>query len=166
MDRDFGGQKNEGADIRFCSVLASNLSLTEVSGCANLMGNGWISCNFYGVHCQRLLMMMEQYDRCSMGNVELSCVEGEKLQAKNCTFTGGSLKEVLIQRSTFLHCDFRCMELVNVRLVKIVFSGCVFDRIRPEHVRMEEVLFQKCRFLSRIAAESWGYTLQNCIFDC
>lgn len=165
-NRDLREKEYKQADIRFCSVLNSNLAYTKILEKGNLAGNGWISCNFYGAVFKNLTMVMEQYDRCSLGNVELDRTECRRLRARDCSFAGGSWTEVLIQESTFRNCDFRGVEMKDIRLDRTVFCGCIFSSVIPEHIQMEGVIFQNCRFCGQINGLSWGYTFENCCFDC
>ncbi|MDO4260594.1 MAG: pentapeptide repeat-containing protein [Eubacteriales bacterium] len=142
---DLRGRSYEGGQMSFCSVLDSGLSGTEVRG-GRLTGNGWIHCNFCCGSYSGMLLEMERFDRCAVGNVRLTRVEAIELRASECSFAGDRWSGCTFEKGKFRKCTFSHISMEDVLFVGTVFEDCTFLDTSMKNVRFRKVKFKNCRF--------------------
>lgn len=162
---DYRGREYDRGSMRFCSVLACNLSGTSVRAEGNFAGNGWMACSFFGARYTGLVVEMEQYDRCSMSGIVLEQTCCRKIVVKGCGFAGSVFKEVRLYDSFFEGCSFRRAHFCKINIRNTVFSRCIFEYTEFCQAAASKTVFRECIFYGGMPELKEGYILQNCTFD-
>lgn len=132
------------AVLEFCSLLGINMAYMQVQGGGSFLGNGWESCNLFGLALRDVTVEMDRFRRCSMGSTDFRGVRLEDVRFCGCSFAGSVWTGTVVEGGVFQDCSFRGMRLQKVRFRKTVFQKCVLDDCCLEAVTMEMVRFQGC----------------------
>lgn len=151
--------------MRFCSVLNTNLSESEIPEGGEFTGNGWYSCNFFGVNYSGITMEMDQYEHCVMGNAVFRRVKLLEIQAEDCNYAGSLWENAEFQGCIFEKCNFRKVKFADCIIDKTTFRNCILDETFFHEIRMSGVLFESCLIREWKEEKTEGCIFQNCIFE-
>lgn len=144
FDQDWHGKLVERVKVRYCSVFRSSLSGVVIGAGGDFTGNGWTSCNFFGVSCKKVRVDMDRYEECAMGNMRLSECNLWEVQAESCSFAGTRWKETVIEDCTFQNCNFRSAQFSDCILRGNRFIRCVFEDAVFDDCTIEENICEDC----------------------
>lgn len=153
------------ACVRFTSVLHSNLSGLRILNGGDWTGNGWKGCNFFGTAFYGIIMEVELYERCTIGNALFSHAQMLEIHARECNYAGSQWEYSGLEDCRFEACNFRKASFTNGKIERTLFQNCIFDGTILEKTVFSGVIFRNCLFRDCRTGRPEGCVFQNCSFE-